>query len=244
MNRENPAVVYVDGMTDEQIRERLAPIKCFLLDMDGTFYLGDKLIEGSLDFLDALKRTGRTARFLTNNSSKSASVYAEKLKKMGVEERYRDVISSAHAAAHYCLKRFPGKKCYLLGNPMLREEMIAMGLELTEDDADYVLVAFDTTLDYAKMCKVCDYIREGKPYIAPARQLLHGASNRPDGPIHGPELGWSAVFPGWPEYLPGRCFGRLPDNLRKEQGRPDRPAECGRRRRSQRSPPGSFYFLR
>ena len=166
MNKVNPAVVYVDGMTDEQIRERLAPIKCFLLDMDGTFYLGDKLIEGSLDFLDALKRTGRTARFLTNNSSKSASVYANKLEKMGVEERYRDVISSGHAAAHYCLKHFPGKKCYLLGNPMLKEEMIAMGLELTEDDADYVLVAFDTTLDYAKMCKVCDYIRYGKPYIA------------------------------------------------------------------------------
>ncbi len=166
MNRDTPAVVRIDGMTDEQIREHLAPIKCFLLDMDGTFYLGDQLIEGSLDFLDALKRTGRTARFLTNNSSKSASVYADKLEKMGVEERYRDVISSGHAAAHYCLKHFPGKKCYLLGNPMLREEMIAMGLELTEGDADYVLVAFDTTLDYAKMCKVCNYIRDGKPYIA------------------------------------------------------------------------------
>lgn len=166
MNRDIPAVVRIDGMTDEQIRERLAPIKCFLLDMDGTFYLGDKLIEGSLDFLNALKRTGRTARFLTNNSSKSASVYAKKLEKMGVEECYRDVISSGHAAAHYCLKHFPGQKCYLLGNPMLCEEMIAMGLELTEDDADYVLVAFDTTLDYAKMCKVCDYIRDGKPYIA------------------------------------------------------------------------------
>ena len=166
MNRDTPAVVHIDGMTDEQIRERLAPIKCFLLDMDGTFYLGDQLIEGSLDFLDALKRTGRTARFLTNNSSKSASVYADKLEKMGVEERYRDVISSGHAAAHYCLQHFPGQKCYLLGNPMLREEMIAMGLELTEDDADFVLVAFDTTLDYAKMCKVCDYIRDGKPYIA------------------------------------------------------------------------------
>ena len=84
MNKENPAVVYVDGLTDEKIRERLAPIKCFLLDMDGTFYLGDKLIEGSLDFLAALKRTGRTARFLTNNSSKSASVYANKLEKMGL----------------------------------------------------------------------------------------------------------------------------------------------------------------
>lgn len=152
--------------TAEEIRARLAGVRCFLLDMDGTFYLGDNLIEGSLEFLDALERTGRTARFLTNNSSKSASVYAAKLERMGVKERYRDVISSGHAAAHYCLEKFPGQKCYLLGNPMLTAELTAMGLELTEDDPDYVLVAFDTTLDYAKMCKVCDYIREGKPYIA------------------------------------------------------------------------------
>ena len=166
MTEKNPAVVYVDGMTDEQIREKLSKIRCFLLDMDGTFYLGDKLIEGSLDFLAALKRTGRTARFLTNNSSKSASVDKKKLEKRGVDEEYRDVMSSGHATVHYCLKHFPGKKCYLLGNEMLREEMVSMGLEIVEDDADYVIVAFDTTLDYAKMCKVCDYIRYGKPYIA------------------------------------------------------------------------------
>ena len=74
-------------MNDEVIREKLQGIRCFLLDMDGTFYLGDRLIDGSLDFLAALERTGRTARFLTNNSSKSARVYAEKLRKMGVDER-------------------------------------------------------------------------------------------------------------------------------------------------------------
>ena len=153
-------------MTDMEIRAKLQGVRCFLLDMDGTFYLGDKLIEGSLEFLAALERTGRTARFLTNNSSKSAQVYAKKLERMGVDEKYRDVMTSGHAAAHYCLEKFPGGKCYLLGNPMLAEELTGMGLKLTEDDPDYVLVAFDTTLDYAKMCKVCDFIREGKPYIA------------------------------------------------------------------------------
>lgn len=153
-------------MTDAEIRARLAGVRCFLLDMDGTFYLGDRLIDGSLEFLAALERTGRTARFLTNNSSKSAQVYAEKLKRMGVDEKYRDVMTSGHAAAHYCLQKYPGGKCYLLGNPMLAAELTGMGLQLTEDEPDYVLVAFDTTLDYAKMCKVCDFIREGKPYIA------------------------------------------------------------------------------
>ena len=153
-------------MTHEAIRERLAGVRCFLLDMDGTFYLGDRLIDGSLEFLDALARTGRTARFLTNNSSKSARVYTEKLARMGVPEVYRDVISSGHAAAHYCMAHFPGKRCYLLGNPMLREEMLSMGLNVVDGECDYVLVAFDTTLDYAKMTRVCDEIRAGKLYIA------------------------------------------------------------------------------
>jgi ribonucleotide monophosphatase NagD (HAD superfamily) len=74
------------------IREQLSKIRCFLLDMDGTFYLGNQLIDGSLDFLDALKRTGRQCLFLTNNSSKSASFYKEKLKKMGVPEEFRSVV--------------------------------------------------------------------------------------------------------------------------------------------------------
>ena len=152
--------------SNDAIRQKLAGVKCFLLDMDGTFYLGDKLIDGSLDFLDALERTGRTARFLTNNSSKSASVYAKKLQRMGVKEAYRDVISSGHAAAHYCQRMCPGGKGWLLGNPALTKELTEMGLTLTDDDPDYVLVAFDTTLDYQKMCRVCDLIRAGKPYIA------------------------------------------------------------------------------
>ncbi|MBQ8555665.1 MAG: HAD-IIA family hydrolase [Clostridia bacterium] len=154
-------------MTEHEIRARLAQVRCFLLDMDGTFYLGERLIEGSLDFLACVARTGREAYFLTNNSSKSAAVYTDKLRRLGVPERFcTQVITSGHAAAQYCLSAYPGGRGYLLGNDMLRQELTDMGLVFTEDDADYVLVAFDTTLDYAKMCRVCDLIRAGKPYIA------------------------------------------------------------------------------
>lgn len=153
-------------LTDGQIRDMLRPIRCFLLDMDGTFYLGNQLIEGSLDFLEALRRTGRTARFLTNNSSRSASAYTRKLEGMGVPEEYRDVISSAHAAAHYCQREFPEGRCFLMGNPSLREELTAMGLNLRDEKPDYVLLAFDTTLSYDRLCVCCDLIRSGLHYIA------------------------------------------------------------------------------
>jgi len=45
-------------MTDETIRAKLSGIRCFLLDMDGTFYLGDRIIPGGLEFLDALEKNG------------------------------------------------------------------------------------------------------------------------------------------------------------------------------------------
>ena len=51
----------------------LQDVKLFLLDMDGTFYLGDRLIDGSLDFIDRVRATGRDFLFLTNNSSRGAA---------------------------------------------------------------------------------------------------------------------------------------------------------------------------
>ena len=109
------------------IRQRLAPIRCFLLDMDGTFYLGERLLDGSLAFLDRLRSTGRSALFLTNNSSKSAQAYVDKLRRMGVEEPFLNVLTSGQAAARYCLRAFAGQRAFVLGNPSLKAELRAMG---------------------------------------------------------------------------------------------------------------------
>ena len=148
------------------IRKRLSGIRCFLLDMDGTFYLGNQLIDGSLDFLDALKRTGRRCLFLTNNSSRSASFYRDKLRHMGVEEEFRQVLTSGQAAARYVTERFKGKKAFLLANAIEMEEMLALGVKIDPDHPDYVLIAFDTELNYEKMTRLCDCVRAGLPYIA------------------------------------------------------------------------------
>lgn len=37
---------------------------------------------------------------------------------------------------------------------------------LEDEHPDVVVVGFDTTLDYAKMCKVCDFVRAGLPYLS------------------------------------------------------------------------------
>ena len=41
----------------------LKDVKRFLLDMDGTFYLGGQLIDGSLEFIDRVLATGAISCF-------------------------------------------------------------------------------------------------------------------------------------------------------------------------------------
>ena len=147
MNEQTRTPEAVNGLTSEQLREKLRKIKCFMLDMDGTFYLGNRILEGSLDFLDAVEATGRTVLFLTNNSSKSADYYVEKLKRMNVRAPFLNILTSGQATARYCLANFPGKKCFLLGNHILRAEFDKMGVPVDNEHPDYVVIAYDTELD-------------------------------------------------------------------------------------------------
>ena len=176
-------------MRQQDIRDRLSGIRCFLLDMDGTFYLGNQILDGSLAFLDKLKETGRQALFLTNNSSKSAAVYVEKLTRMGVRDPFLRVLTSGQATAQYALKTYPQQSAYVLGTDMLRGELQAAGIRIDEENPDYVLIGYDTTLDYAKMTKVCDLVRSGLPYIA-----THPDFNCPTETGFAPDIGAIIAF--------------------------------------------------
>lgn len=150
-----------------QDKERLLKdISCFALDMDGTIYLGEKWIEGAKEFLQKLEASGRNYVFLTNNSSKNAAVYVEKLHRMGWDVPEEKIITSGQATIFYLQQNFSGKKVFLLGNPLLREEFEQAGILLEEETPEVVVTAFDTTLDYQKMCKVCDFVRAGLPYLS------------------------------------------------------------------------------
>ncbi len=144
----------------------LAGIKCFALDMDGTIYLGEKWIDGAVEFLRRIEETGRRYVFVTNNSSKNAAVYVDKLHRMGLDVNEEKIVTSGQATIYYLQNHFPGAKVFLLGNPLLQEEFTKAGILLEDEHPDVVVTAFDTSLDYKKMCKVCDHVRSGLPYLA------------------------------------------------------------------------------
>lgn len=144
----------------------LKEIDYFILDMDGTVYLGEQWIDGAPDFLRAVEESGRQYVFLTNNSSKNADIYVSKLHRMGLDIPKEKIITSGQATISYLMKNHPGKKVFLLGNDLLKAEFTEAGIELEEQAPEVIVTGFDTTLNYEKMCKACDFVRAGLPYLA------------------------------------------------------------------------------
>ena len=151
---------------NEDREQKLKRITCFALDMDGTVYLGEKWIEGALDFLSAVEKAGKQYIFLTNNSSKGPQNYVEKLHRMGLSVDESRIVTSGQATIEYLKRNFPGKRVFLLGNELLTREFEEAGISLSESDPQVVVTGFDTSLTYDKMCRVCDLVRSGLPYIA------------------------------------------------------------------------------
>jgi len=146
--------------------ESLSRIRCFLLDMDGTFNLGDRLIDGSMRFIETLDREGKNYIFLTNNSSKHRRMYAEKIARLGLLIPEDKVFTSGEATALYLKHDHAGSRIFLVGTPALEEEFRSHGFSLTDDHPQLVVLGFDTTLTYLKLWKLCDFVRSGLPYIA------------------------------------------------------------------------------
>lgn len=146
--------------------DRLAQVRCFLLDMDGTFYLGEQLFEGALEFIDILHRQGRDYLFLTNNSSKDSQQYAEKFARLGMPISRDKIMTSGEATVMHVQRQNRGARVYVVGTEALENEFLARGFVLTDEMPDFAVLGFDTTLTYAKIWKLCDLVRAGVRYIA------------------------------------------------------------------------------
>lgn len=146
--------------------ERLRELSGFLLDMDGTMYLGDQLFPFSIPFLERLRALDKRRLWLTNNCSKTPGDYVAKLGRMGIAAEEDDIFTSGHAAIAWLDARQPGARLYALGTPSFEAQLQAAGFVLTADRPDYVLASFDLGLTYEKLRTACDLVQRGVPFLA------------------------------------------------------------------------------
>lgn len=155
----------------QQLLERLRRIKHVALDMDGTIYMGMSLFDYTRPFLASLREMGITYSFLTNNPSTSIADYLLKLKGMGIEATEEEMYTTALATIDYIRRNYPtARRLFLLGTPSMIGEFERAGFESVGDSADdrpdVVVVAFDKTLSYERLCRAAWWVQQGLPYVA------------------------------------------------------------------------------
>lgn len=149
------------------MQEKLNKIRHIAMDMDGTIYRGSKLFPETKPFLELLKKLNIGYTFLTNNSSRSASDYVEKLGNMGINITLEQIISSTVNTVHYLKSNYPGfKRLYVVGTESFRTELSGYGFEVVNDNPDVVVTGFDTALAYERLCKAAYWIKQGRLWIS------------------------------------------------------------------------------
>ncbi len=130
---------------------------CFILDFDGTVFLGDTPIAGTVSFIKKYKKE-KDFYFLSNNTSKVPSDYISKLNQVGIEVDESHIITPYLSLLIY-LSANNISQTYLLGNNKFSELLIQKSSGISFDnnakDCQAVIVAFDNELTYQKLEQAC-----------------------------------------------------------------------------------------
>jgi NagD protein len=152
------------------MKKNLRAIRHVALDMDGTIYRGGTLFQTTDPFLALLRDLGIGYTFLTNNPSKSIEDYLAHLAKMGIHASEEHLYTSAQATIEYLEEERPDlRKLFVVGTPSMCQQFLDHGFTLLPDspeaEPDSVVVGFDLTVTYAKLCRAAWWISRGKPYF-------------------------------------------------------------------------------
>ena len=154
-----------------ELKEKMRRVRFLALDMDGTIYLGDNIFPWTLGFLSSMREAGIGYAFLTNNPTKSVTDYLGKLAAMGIKADDGNMYTTSLAAIDYIKEHFPeARRLFLLGTPSMVSQFTKAGFEVCEDDEndvpDVLVVAFDPTLTYSRLCRAAWWASQGIPYVA------------------------------------------------------------------------------
>lgn len=135
----------------------------YAFDLDGTIYLGERLIPGADDLVATLRARGARVVFVTNKPLDTAADYAAKLTALGIPTLESDIVTALDSVGRYLDREHPDAAVLPLAEPLVVDWLIGRGRRVTDDPAaaGVVLVSFDRTFDYDKLHRGFAAIRHG-----------------------------------------------------------------------------------
>jgi len=140
--------------------------KGYLIDLDGTMYRGSEQIAEAAGFINELRQRNIPYLFVTNNSSRTPAQVAEKLRNFGIETDNKQVFTTSMATANFIAERKADATVYVIGEEGIRNALQEKGLELVEENADFLVMGIDRAINYEKLTKACLAVRNGAAFIS------------------------------------------------------------------------------
>ncbi|MCS5526795.1 MAG: HAD-IIA family hydrolase [Candidatus Poseidoniales archaeon] len=168
---------------------RLEEIDAIFLDLDGTIYLGENLIDGALEFLQRCDERGVRRFFLSNNSSRSVEQYLDKLLKFNIPAKEQDILLSTHDLLSW-LDANDITETWLVGTKGMAQMLQQSGITTDSENPQYVVLGYDTELTYDKIMTASIHMHAGVPLVASHPDMVCPS---PDGGL--PDVGaYLALF--------------------------------------------------
>lgn len=203
--------------------------KVVFLDLDGTVYLGGNLLPGAREFLLFLDEKNINYYFLSNNSSSSKQDYVRKISRLGISVTTEKIILSTDGVIEF-LREQQRPESFVIGTESMREMFAAAGLIVESQNPEYVVLGYDTELNYDKLSKGALYLQQGADLLATHPDLV---CPTPAGPI--PDVGaMLALFEKATGIKPARIFGKpnpemISHVLERHQSEPEAAVMIGDR---------------
>ena len=146
-------------------------VRGIILDMDGVLWRDADPIGDLESIFHAFEARDLRVVLATNNSTRTAQQYVEKLADFGVVIEPSQIITSSEALAHALRLRFPeGGRIYTLGeegliNALREKQFIPVG-EGESSGATAVAMGMDRNITFKKLREATLLIRAGVPFYA------------------------------------------------------------------------------
>lgn len=140
--------------------------KTYLIDLDGTMYRGNEVIDEAVSFIQLLQRYEISFVFVTNNAMRTPAQICQKMKRMGFTGLQEELFfTSAMAAVRYMRRTSDATRVFCIGEEGLQKAVHDAGYVIDEQHAQLVFVGLDRQADYSLYTKALRLLYEEKAVL-------------------------------------------------------------------------------
>jgi HAD superfamily hydrolase (TIGR01450 family) len=125
----------------------------YVFDLDGTVYLGEELLPGAGRLLHRLRELERRVVFVSNNPTRDPEMYADKLRRLGVEASTAEILNTVVTMTRWLQRHHPDATVFPIAEAPLLRALAEAGIRTSDraEEIDLVVASYDRGFDYGKL---------------------------------------------------------------------------------------------